>query len=179
MIIDRIENRAFYRQLGSRIGEALEYLATDFTKLPDGKYELDGPRMFAIVQRYRPKPLMEIAWESHRKYIDVQYIVTGAEWMGFVSLDKRLPIKQDYEPERDVVFYEVQCGVDPLVPKGDSPIFVDTKIETVPKADLFTVSAGSFVVFAPHDVHAPALAVDNPHAVGEVLKVVVKIEARG
>ncbi len=83
MILDRIENRAFYRQLGLRVGEALEYLAvTDFTKMPDGKYELDGPRMFAIVQRYRPKPLAEIAWEAHRKFIDVQYMATGAERMG-------------------------------------------------------------------------------------------------
>jgi YhcH/YjgK/YiaL family protein len=150
MIIDRIQNRAFYRQLGSRVSEALEYLATtDFTKMPDGKYELDGPRMFALVQRYRPKPLEEIVWESHRKFIDVQYIVKGAERMGYVPLGERMTIKQDYDPDRDIVFYDVQ-------------------------GDLFTVSERCFVVFAPQDVHAPGLAVDRPGN-GEVLKVVIKV----
>ncbi len=151
MIIDRIKNRAFYRQLGSRVGEALEYLATtDFAKMPDGKYELDGPRMFALVQRYQPKPLAEIVWESHCKFIDVQYIVQGAERMGYVPLGERMAIKQDYNPERDIVFYDVQ-------------------------GDLFTVPERSFVVFAPQDVHAPGLAVDRPGSGGEVLKVVVKV----
>jgi biofilm protein TabA len=151
MIIDHIQNRIFYRQLGSRVGEALEYLATtDFVKMPDGKYELDGPRMFAIVQRYRPKPLAEIVWESHRKYIDVQYVVQGAERMGYVPLSERMTVKKDYDPERDIVFYDVQ-------------------------GDLFIVPERSFVVFAPQDVHAPGLAVDRPVSSGEVLKVVVKV----
>ena len=151
MIIDRIQNRVFYRQLGSRVGEALEYLATtDFAKMPDGKYELDGPRMFALVQRYRPRPLAEIVWESHRKFIDVQYMVQGAERMGYVPLSERMIIKQDYDPQRDIVFYDVQ-------------------------GDLFTVPEGSFIVFAPQDIHAPGLAVDRPGSGGEVLKVVVKV----
>ncbi len=151
MIIDCIQNRVFYRQLGSRVGEALEYLATtDFAKMPDGKYELDGTRMFAMVQRYRPKQLAEIIWESHREYIDVQYVVQGAERMGYVPLGERMTVKQDYNPQRDIVFYDVQ-------------------------GDLFTVPERSFAVFAPQDVHAPGLAVDRPVSGGEVLKVVVKV----
>jgi YhcH/YjgK/YiaL family protein len=151
MIIDRIQNRAFYRQLGSRVGEALEYLATtDFVKMPDGKHELDGPRLFALVQRYRPKPLEEIVWEAHRKYIDVQYVVQGAERMGYLPLGERMSIRKDYDSERDIVFYDAQ-------------------------GDLFTVPERSFVVFAPQDVHASGLAVDCPGSSGEVLKVVVKV----
>jgi biofilm protein TabA len=150
MIIDRIEHRAFYLQLGSRVGEALEYLATtDFSKIPDGKYELDGQRLFAHVQRYRPKAIGEIVWESHRNYIDVQYMAEGAERMGYAMLSDLPPVKEAYDPQRDVVFYDAQ-------------------------GELFTISQGSFVVFTPHDVHAPALAVEYPNAVGEVLKVVVK-----
>ncbi|MGA2796642.1 MAG: YhcH/YjgK/YiaL family protein [Thermoguttaceae bacterium] len=151
MIIDHIQNRAFYRQLGSRVGEALEYLATtDFAKMPDGKYEIDGQRIYAIVQRYRPRPLAEIVWESHRKYIDVQYVVQGAERMGYAPLGEGMSIKQDYNPERDIVFYDAQ-------------------------GDFFIVPERSFVVFAPQDVHAPGLAVDRPGSGGDVLKVVVKV----
>jgi YhcH/YjgK/YiaL family protein len=152
MILDHIKNRDFYRQLGGRIGEALEYLAAnDFTQMPDGKYELDGQRMFAVVQRYRPRPLAEIAWEAHRKYIDVQYMAVGAERMGCVPLSDRIAIKQPYDPTRDIAFYDAQ-------------------------GDLFTVPEGSIVVFAPQDVHAPGLALDRATAGSQVLKVVVKIE---
>jgi biofilm protein TabA len=151
MILDQIENRDFYQHLEPGIGRALEYLAdTDFAKLPDGKYEIDGQRMFAIVQRYRPKPVDRIVWESHRKFIDVQYMAHGAERMGYAPLSDLLAVKQEYDPQRDIVFYDVQ-------------------------GDLFTVSKGSFVVFAPQDVHAPGLALDGPAAGEEVIKVVVKI----
>jgi biofilm protein TabA len=153
MIIDRIQNRAFYRQLEPRVGEALEYLAvTDFTKMPDGKYELDGRRMFAIVQRYRPKPLAKIAWEAHRKYIDVQYIAAGAERMGYAPLDQRIAVKQAYDPERDIIFYDAM-------------------------GDLFKVSEGIFVVFTPQDIHAPGLAVESLNEATEILKVVIKVAA--
>jgi biofilm protein TabA len=150
MILDSIHNRAFYKYLGSGIADALEYLAkTDFSKMPDGKYELDGQRMFAIVQHYRPKPLDEIVWEAHRKYIDVQYVARGTERMGYVALGEGLSVKQPYDPNRDAAFYDVD-------------------------GNLFTISQGSFAVFAPGDVHAPGLATASPTSAGEVLKVVVK-----
>jgi YhcH/YjgK/YiaL family protein len=150
MIFDLLQNRGFYRGWHSQIADALEYLANaDFTVVPDGKYELDGRRMFAIVQRYRPKPLENIAWEAHRKYIDVQYIAAGAERMGWTPLDPVFPVTQIYDPERDIAFYDA-------------------------RGDLFTVTAGRFVVFAPHDLHAPGLVLDPPAEANEVLKVVVK-----
>jgi biofilm protein TabA len=150
MILDSIQNRAFYRHMGSGIPQALEYLATtDFSKLPNGKYELDGQRIFAIVQRYRPKPLAEIVWESHQKYIDVQYLAEGAERMGYALLSELVPVKQPYDPERDAAFYDSQ-------------------------GELFTISPGTFAVFAPQDVHAPGLALDSATPASEVLKVVVK-----
>lgn len=150
MILDRINNRTLYETWRSGVAEALDYLAkTDFQKMPDGKYELDGERLFAIVQRYRPKPLAEIVWETHRNYIDIQYVAEGVERMGYAPLGDHPRVKQDYDPQLDAIFYEAQ-------------------------GDFFIVPAGSFVVFTPRDIHAPALAVDSPDDASEVLKVVVK-----
>ena len=150
MIIDRIENRAFYKQLNPRITTALEYLAkTDFTKLAVGKYEIDGPKVFAIVQRYVTKPLENIAWEAHREYIDLQYVAEGGERMGYAPLCNHIPIYKEYDPQRDLIFYHAQ-------------------------GDLLTVPAGSFAIFTPQDIHAPGLAVDPSTASTEVVKVVVK-----
>jgi YhcH/YjgK/YiaL family protein len=150
MILDRLENASVYRPLGPGIAAALDYLGrADFSWMPDGRYDLDGDRLFAIVQRYRPKPLAEAMWEAHRKYIDVQYIVEGAERMGYAALQDGLPVRQAYDPDKDVVFYDTE-------------------------GDLFEVRAGGFVIFTPRDIHAPCLAVARSPASATIHKVVIK-----
>ena len=153
MNLDRLENAGFYHSLGPGLKRAFEYLArTDFVQVPDGRYPLDGDELFAIVQRYQPKPLAAAMWEAHRKYIDVQYVAEGIERMGYAPLDDRLPVRQDYDPQRDLVFYDAQ-------------------------GDLFEVPAGLFVIFTPQDVHAPSLASGQADPAQPVCKVVVKCPA--
>jgi YhcH/YjgK/YiaL family protein len=150
MILDRLENAALYRSLGTSIALALDYLGrTDFSQTPEGRYELDGDRVFAIVQRYRPKPAAEGRWEAHRQYLDVQYVAGGVERIGYAPLVDGLPVQRAYDSQKDVVFFDVQ-------------------------GDLFTVPAGGFVIFYPTDVHAPCLATEPSVAAVEVCKVVVK-----
>jgi biofilm protein TabA len=150
VILDRIERRALYRGFGMGIPEALDYLArTDFTKLPNGKQVIDGDRLFAVVQRYPTKPVAQARWELHRRYIDIQYVAQGSERIGYALWTDRLPVEEDYNPERDAAFYSASGT---LVP----------------------VSAGIFAVLTPDEVHAPCLAPAEPEFAGEVLKVVVK-----
>jgi len=152
MILDRLENASMYRGLGARIAAALDYLCgVEAARLSPGRYELDGDRLVAIVQRYRTKPLVEAVWEAHRRYFDVQYVAEGIERMGYVALDARLAIRQPYDAGRDVVFFDAW-------------------------GDLFEVAAGSFAVFAPRDVHAPGLVAGPSGEPAEVLKVVVKCQ---
>jgi YhcH/YjgK/YiaL family protein len=149
VILDHLENAAFYRPLGTRIALALDYLGqTNFAAMPDGRYELDGDRVFALVQRYRPKPAAEARWEAHRQYVDVQYVAGGMERMGYAPLGNDLPVQQAYDSQKDVVFFDVL-------------------------GDFFTLRAGSFVIFRPSDVHAPGVATDLS-AAAEVCKVVMK-----
>jgi biofilm protein TabA len=150
MILDRLEHARMYRALAVDIARALDYLQqTDLRALADGRHELDGDRLFAMVQRYRPKPAGEAVWEAHRKYIDVQYIVEGCERMGYTYLRNELAVRQAYDPQKDFAFYDAT-------------------------GDLMEVPAGSFVIFWPHDVHAPGLTTDPPERSPQVCKVVVK-----
>jgi biofilm protein TabA len=150
MILDRLENAAAYEGLAPRIAAALRYLqGTDFAALADGRYELDGDRLFAIVQRYQTKPSADAAWEAHRRYIDVQYVVEGAERIGYAALRDGLRAAKPYDAEKDVAFFDA-------------------------RGDLFELAVGSFAIFGPQDVHAPGLAAGRPEAPGGVLKVVVK-----
>jgi YhcH/YjgK/YiaL family protein len=150
MILDRLEHAKLYRPLAVDIARALDYLqATNLRELADGRHVIDGERLFAIVQRYQPKPAKEAKWESHRKYIDVQYVVEGCEWMGYAPLSDKWPVTQAYDAQKDVGFFDAQ-GV------------------------LMEVPAGSFAIFMPQDVHAPNLTTDSSGNVPPVCKVVVK-----
>ncbi|MCC6579873.1 MAG: YhcH/YjgK/YiaL family protein [Phycisphaeraceae bacterium] len=148
MLLDTLEHASLYRPLHPGIAAAMHFLAhTDLTSLPDGRTDIQSDRLFAIAQRYAPKPGPATVWESHRRYIDVQYVAAGVERMGWTLLSPALKITQPYDEAKDVTFYDVA-------------------------GDQITVAAGSFVVFHPHDVHAPGLA--GPRG-GEVFKVVVKV----
>ena len=127
--------------------EALKKLVSENAEV--GKYEIDGKNVHAIVQEYETKPLPEKKFEIHKEYIDIQYIVSGEEVMGFESLDKLTP-KSDYTP--DAQFFFVNDGCDKL-----------------------NLCAGEYVVFFPEEPHAPGAAINDVPS--KVKKIVVKIKA--
>ena len=147
MIFDRIENINNYKNLGG-VFKGLKFLAeTDFTKIPVGKYELDGKNIYYMVQSYETKPDKTIS-EAHEKYIDIQYIVKGEEVIAVAPIQAEKTLT-DFNEEKDVWHYE--CETQPMVLKD-----------------------GDFMVLYPSDLHLPGKAVNEPK---EVLKVVVKVKA--
>ena len=107
---------------------------------------MDGENVFALVLHLETKPKKGAFWEAHRRYIDVQYLFEGAERMGRADLRALKPCAE-YDAENDF-----------LKLKG--------------KGDFFTVPAGTFAVFWPHDAHMPGLAVQE---LKPVKKAVVKV----
>jgi len=155
MIVDRLDRADAYRQLGPRIAAGLDYLkATDFTNVEDGKHELDGENLFAMVQRYKTRSESQVIWEAHRDYLDIQYIAEGAERLGYYDLSLKPKITKPYGELKDAELY-------------DAP------------GDYVTLTTGMFVIFAPHDVHAPGLAAGSPPLPAPAMKVVVKVKLDG
>jgi len=147
MFIDQLANTAVDSTLPPHVRRAIEYLrTTEMASVPQGRYELDGDRLVALVQEYTTKAAADCKWEAHRKYIDVQYVVRGVERMGYVDIAAVREVEK-YDADRDVAFFE-------------------------PGHNYVTVPAGTFAVFWPHDVHSPQCAVDEP---SPVRKVVVKV----
>ncbi|MBQ3573317.1 MAG: YhcH/YjgK/YiaL family protein [Clostridia bacterium] len=147
MIIDTFENITNYKGAG-RVYTALEFAAkTDFLSMPLGKYELDGKNIFYMVQEYDTKPFANVA-EAHDKYIDIQFIVSGEEIIGYAPrcCDKKL---LEEHPEDDYSLFE--CKVEFL--------------------ELFK---GNFMVFYPNDIHSPGIMKNAPVP---CKKVVFKIKA--
>lgn len=148
MIIDSLENGKKYAALNKHFATAFGYLgSTDFTVLEAGKYDIVPDELFAILSEYQTKDSTGEEMEAHKKYIDIQYIVSGAERMG-VSLLKDQVVSKPYSEEKDFHLF------------ADAP---DYFIE---------LHAGDFVIFYPNDLHLPTIQVDQP---ATVRKVVVKV----
>ncbi len=148
MVIDYLENASKYYSLGEGIEKALRFLLdTDTHTLENGKYVMNGEQLFAIVQEYYTKDPNQEKLESHKKYIDVQYVVSGEERMGHAFLQKQIP-SRPYNPEDDYMLFD------------EAP-------------DFFTVvKQGMFTIFFPEDLHMPCI--QNGSSV-HVKKIVCKI----
>lgn len=149
MILDRLDNHRLYAQSGTRLTRAFEYLVNEFdSAIPDGRVDVLGDDVFALIQTYDTKPLGKCRFEAHRRYIDIQYVVEGGETVGW-ALFSALTIEQPYDDEKDVMFFEQPVRFVPL-----------------------EVHAGLFALFFPHDAHEPGIRL---HGYSSVRKVVMKI----
>lgn len=151
MIVAALEE--LYRQIPDLplLKQALDYIASARSQdLADGRYDVDGERMYVLVQSYETLRPNEFAkYEAHRRYIDVQYIHEGVEMMGWAPLDQ-MQANGEYNAEKDVVL-------------GTCPMNIATPVK---------VSAGQAAIFFPLDAHAPKLAAASPCP---VKKIVVKV----
>src|SRR4051812_13421544 len=109
MILDHLDRAGYYAAISPGIARALEALRDGIGAKPDGRYEIDGDGVVALVQSYQSKTTDFAVWETHQRYIDVQFIVEGAERMGCVGIDKAC-VKQSYDSQRDAAFYEAPAS---------------------------------------------------------------------
>ena len=148
MIIDRLENASLYLAVQKRLATAFDYLKkTDLAKVEPGTYEIEGRKVYVMVQQYETKPKEKGRWEAHRKYIDVQFVHQGTELFGYANLGDLKELQ--YEEAKD--FLSLQ---------GEG------------RGDFFRVPQGTFVILFPQDAHMPGMAISAPQP---VKKFVVKV----
>lgn len=148
MIFDKLENAGLYFGLHPGLDTALKYLQnTNFDNLSPDTVEIEGTSVYAMIKEVQTKPIGANLMESHKKYMDVQYVVSGIEQMGITSLSHQLPKKAYNEAEDYMLF--------------DAPF------------DIITVREGMFVIFFPDDIHLPEITTETPLT---VKKVVVKVK---
>ena len=151
MIFDNIKNCKMYFGINPDFEKAFSFINRVIEEeIEVGRYEIDGDKVYAMVQNYETKHDVECRFEGHEKYIDIQVVVDGCETMGVAELSKAVPETQ-YDGEKDITFYR-NCQT----------------------ASYCIAEAGDFLVFYPHDIHRPGMACDNfPE---NVKKVVVKVK---
>ena len=128
--------------------KAFEFLMNpDFARMALGRIEL-GDRMYSIVMEYDTKAREGALFEAHRKYIDIQYIVSGEELIDVAHL-KNMTVTEPYDAEKDIEF---------------GPVNVFSVLKAFP---------GRFFIFFPTDAHRPCLNTGNDSML--IRKVVVKV----
>ncbi len=100
MITDSIANAAQYYGLGKGIEAALENLRSqDFDSMEPGRHDIEGTECHAIVQRYDTRPREQGKWEAHRAYIDIRYVASGTEFIGYPGISS---LKQgEFQADKD------------------------------------------------------------------------------
>ncbi|MFA6848984.1 MAG: YhcH/YjgK/YiaL family protein [Selenomonadaceae bacterium] len=152
MIVGSIDNiGAEIVKYSTTVQKALTFLQNhDFTKMDVGKYPIDGDRVFALVQSYNTRVLADCKPETHKNFLDIQYVVKGNEYMGWCALGPAIEVAEAYDADKDVAFYK----------------------ELIPESNIL-LSAGVFAILYPNDVHRPGGAAEGKSS--SVIKVVVKI----
>lgn len=102
MIVDYLEHYKTYTGLISELEEGLDFIEHIKNNGP-GKYE--GKDMFAIIEEGQTGDIGCRSFESHRNYIDVQYLVQGEEEICWESVE-HLTVCTEYDNEKDITFYE-------------------------------------------------------------------------
>lgn len=137
--------------LNKSLKKALLYVAeTDFSKVENGEYEIDGRNVFARVNTYATEPKSDRRPEKHEQYIDVQYVAAGEEDIWYTPLTDACVETENKAEKEDVIFY-----ADPA------------------EVNCVTLKAGDFAVFFPWELHRPNC--QSGEEPSNVQKIVVKV----
>jgi biofilm protein TabA len=145
MILDSLPLWRRYAAVNPRLAHGFEFLETLPADPAIGRHEIDGDAVYALVQRYQTRPVEQMQFEAHRRYIDIQYLASGREVIQWAALDSLGDATKPY----------------------DAALFALTP-DMLPVA----LRAGQFAILFPDDAHAPCCALGDP---ADVLKVVVKV----
>jgi len=148
MITDTLLNAKSYYKLNASFEQSFEFLKTLKADTPVGSYEI-APGLMAHVSEYETSQTFKHGWETHKKYIDIQFCLTGKEYIKWRPLSDSLVPTTNYNESKDCTFYK------------DSA-----------EQGITELSKTVFALFFPRDAHAPQIMIEKPE---KVKKVVIKV----
>ena len=132
------------------VQEATNYLkGLNLASLEVGKYVVDDD-FYYMIQEYETQDISQCKMESHDKWIDIQWIISGVEAIETTDVS-RLTVSVTYNQEKDITFFE-------------TPAVMQHNVLT----------AGYYVVLYQENGHMPKVAVEGSV---HVKKCVAKIRA--
>jgi YhcH/YjgK/YiaL family protein len=103
---------------------------------------------FALEQVYNSKDRKKCFFESHKQYIDVQFILEGEEVIEVANINT-LTVDFEYNKDMDLIKYK-----------------------STNNSSIIKLKKGDIAIFYPQDAHMPCIKLDKPT---KVVKTVVKV----
>jgi biofilm protein TabA len=148
--INRKEFAISYFKNKERWDKAFTFLKnTDLSKLENKRYDIDGDNLYALISAYPSKNEADAKFEAHKKYIDIQYVISGVEQMSIAPHSALDAITVPYDAAKDIEFM------------------------TVKESSHFKATPERFFLFFPSDIHRPGLKIGEN---SPVKKIVVKVK---
>ena len=148
MIIDTLANASKYTSLNPLFAKAFDFInQNDVATLEDGVIQIeDGLKVIVNTANGKTAEVSLAKFECHDQNIDIQVCLKGLETIAWKPREKCASPNGDYNPEKDVRFF------------NDTPDMY------------FQLTDGQFAIFYPEDVHAPMIGE------GEIKKLVFKVK---
>lgn len=137
-------------ELQNRVNSAINYLRKLKVDETDaGTRIVVDEYFFYSVQSYVTKPADECKLESHKKFVDIQVMVSGSEAMDIVDTS-RLTLQESYDATKDVMFWKISS-----------------------RTARTTLTSGDIIVLYPEHAHRGAVSIENST---KVVKIVGKVK---
>lgn len=146
--VNQKEFARLYYENTVRWNKAFQFLSEqNLAELETGRYELEGADLFVNVDEYVSRNEEDVLFEAHKKYADIQVVVSGEEKIGVLPLESTT-VTIPYDEEKDIMY-----------------LTSDTE-------NYRNAEPGKFFLFFPEDAHRPTVkASENTN----IRKVVVKV----
>jgi len=147
MVIDALDNYYRYTKLHKLFKPAFEFLRKiNLKEYKEGRYDVIGNDVYVLISKANGRGKEKASLEVHRKYIDIQMVLSGEDMIGYKPLCECEFKKTPYDTKKDCAFFNDESNL------------------------WFKLTRNSFAIFFPEDAHAP-LAGKLP-----VLKAVIKVK---
>jgi biofilm protein TabA len=131
VILDTLVQSGRYAGLHPSFPRAFDFLQTsDLASLAAGRHDIDGDRLFVLIDRQDGRGHDGARLEAHRRYIDIQLTIAGAEEIGWLPLSA-CEQRTVFDAAKDIGFFDDRPRV------------------------WLPVPSGTFAIFFPEDAHAP------------------------
>lgn len=119
----------------------------DLQAMDIGRISIDSNNVYAMVTENPTKDYDSTKWESHRKYLDIHYVISGTEKIG-VSPVTKLTVVNPYDESKDLINYSG-------------------------KGKTYAATPEKFFIFFPSDAHRPGITAAGDKKADK--KIVIKI----
>ena len=138
MVFGNIKYPEQYEFLPEKFQKCFEFVKNnDLTSMELKRYDIDGDNIFVNLMEFTTAPVEERAFEAHKDYCDIHYIVRGSERID-ICITANMEAGE-YKPDIMMLFGE---------PIGTVSLY-----------------EGDFLVCMPQDGHRPGIMTDKPETI--------------